>query len=83
MNENRRHVAHGLAWNTIYQVFQTVLSFGAMLVLVRVIPPAEYGRATAAVSWLLLMCSFGCAQFMNHALQLPKDVEPDWSLHWS
>ena len=83
MNQNRRHVAHGLAWNTIYQVFQTVLSFGAMLVLVRVIPPAEYGRATAAVSWLLLMCSFGCAQFMNHALQLPKDVEPDWSLHWS
>ena len=74
---------HGVAWNTLYQVFQAMLSLAAMLVLVRVIPPSEYGRATAVVGWLLLMGSFGCAQFMNHALQLPDDKEPDWSLHWS
>ena len=83
ISENRRRVAHGVAWNTLYQVFQAAVSLGAMLVLVRVIPPSEYGRASAAVGWLLLMGSFGCAQFMNHALQLPHDKEPDWSLHWS
>ena len=82
-NENRRRVAHGVAWNTLYQLFQAAVSFGAMLVLVRVIPPSEYGRASATVGWLLLMGSFGCAQFMNQALQLPADREPDWSLHWS
>jgi len=82
-SENRRQVAHGLAWNTLFQGFQTLLSFGTMLVLVRVIPPSEYGRATAAVGWLLLMGSFGCVQFMNHALQLPHGEEPDWSLHWT
>src|SRR5438128_2083195 len=82
-SENRRQVAHGLAWITLFQGFQTLLSFGTMLVLVRVIPPSEYGRATAAVGWLLLMGSFGCVQFMNHALQLPRGEEPDWSLHWT
>jgi O-antigen/teichoic acid export membrane protein len=81
--EKRRVLIHGVTWNTLYQGFHIAISFGAMLVLVRVIPPSEYGRASAAVGWLLLMGSFGCAQFMNHALQLPEDQEPNWSLHWS
>jgi O-antigen/teichoic acid export membrane protein len=81
--ENRRLIVQGVAWNTIFQAFQVVVSFGAMLVLARFLPPSEYGRATAAVGWLLLMGSFNCGQFMNHALQLPADQEPNWSLHWS
>jgi O-antigen/teichoic acid export membrane protein len=81
--DRRGHVAQGIAWNTLYQIFQTVLSFGAMLVLVRVIPPSEYGRGSAVLGFLTLLNTFNCGVFMAQALQLPDGVEPDWSLHWS
>ncbi len=54
-----------------------------MLVLVRVIAPAEYGRAGAVVGVVTLLNAFSFSLFMGAALQLPDDVEPDWSLHWS
>ncbi len=54
-----------------------------MLVLVRIIPPSEYGRANAVVGILILMNTFNASVFMRHALQLPAGVEPDWSLHFS
>lgn len=79
----RSLVLRGIAWNTLYQIFQAALSFGAMLVLVRVIPPAEYGRVGVVLGFLVLLNAFSCGVFMAQALQLPDGVEPDWSLHWS
>ena len=76
-------LARGIAWNTFYQVFQALVSFAAMLVLVRIIPPGEYGRVGAVLGWLALLNAFNCEHFMSQALQLPDGEEPDWSAHWS
>jgi len=73
----------GIAWTSVFQVFQALLSFGAMLILVRVIPPAEYGRVSVVLGFLLLMNTLNSGVFVRQALQLPDGVEPDWDLHWS
>jgi O-antigen/teichoic acid export membrane protein len=78
----RRLVTRGIAWNTLYQIVESGLAFAAMLVLVRVIEPAEYGRFGAALGVLTLLNAFNASTFVAHALQLPDEEEPDWSLHW-
>lgn len=78
-----RLVARGLSWNTAYQVFASGLGLAAMLVLVRVIPPGEYGRYAAVLGVLMLLNSLNSGVFAAQALQLPDDEDPDWSLHWS
>jgi O-antigen/teichoic acid export membrane protein len=59
------------------------LALGAMVILVRIIPPAEYGRFGAALGLLALLNSFNFAGVVAQAVQLPDGQEPDWSLHWS
>jgi len=76
-------VLRGIAWTSVYRVFEVLLGFGAMLLLVRVIAPDDYGRASAVVGLMTLLNAFGCSMFMSEALQLPDEVEPDWGLHWS
>jgi O-antigen/teichoic acid export membrane protein len=79
----RRLLARGIAWNAWYHLFVTALALGAMMILVRIIPPAEYGRFGAAIGLLALLNSFNFVGFVAQALQLPDGQEPDWSLHWS
>jgi len=76
-------VLHGIAWTSFSQVCQTLFSFLAMLLLVRIIPPAEYGRAAAIVGFLTVLNIVNCRVFIRSALQLPGNVEADWSMHWS
>ena len=78
----RELIVRGIAWTSGYRVFAGLAQFGAMLVLVRVIPPAEYGRAGAIVGLLTLVNTFSCGVFFNQALQLREGEEPNWSLHW-
>jgi len=67
----------------MYQVFQAVISFAVMLVLVHVVPPVEYGRF-AAVTGLTGIINVGsCGQFMTQALQLPEGADPHWTRHFS
>ena len=79
----RSLVGQGIFWNSSFQVIQTLVTFATMLVLVRIIPPAEYGRATAVAGILGMINALSCAAFMAQALQLPEGVEPDWRLHFS
>lgn len=79
----RRLVVKGVAWNTLYHIFQAIVSFIAMLILVRVVSPAEFGKVTAVVALLAFINGFNCSVFMSAALQLPEGTEPDWSLHWT
>jgi O-antigen/teichoic acid export membrane protein len=72
----------GLAWNAGYQVFASLVQFAAMLVVVRIIPPEEYGHWVVALGILQLLNAVNVATFMSHALQLPTGEEPDWTLHW-
>jgi O-antigen/teichoic acid export membrane protein len=78
-----RLIARGITWNALFQFFEIAMSFGAMLVLVRIIPPVEYGRFGAVLGLLTLLNSFNVGAFMAQALQLPDGEEPDWSLHWT
>ena len=80
---NRERIARGIAWNAIYQVVEVALAFGAMLVLVRIIPPEEYGRWSAVLGILTVLNALGFAGFAGQALQVPDGQEPDWSLHCS
>ncbi|MBI3790168.1 MAG: oligosaccharide flippase family protein [Gemmatimonadetes bacterium] len=78
----RTVLTHGVAWNAVSEVAQVAFNFAAMLVLVRIIPPAEYGKATAATSVLVLLTSFSAAGLLGHVLQLHEGEDPDWTLHW-
>jgi O-antigen/teichoic acid export membrane protein len=82
-HRRRRLVTRGIAWNTLYQIVESGLAFAAMLVLVRVIEPAEYGRFGAVLGLLTLLNAFNASTFVAHAIQLPDEEEPNWSLHWS
>lgn len=72
----------GLAWNAGYQVFASLIQFVAMLVVVRIIPPEEYGHWVVTLGILQLLNVVNVATFAAHALQLPPGEEPDWTLHW-
>ena len=79
----RQLLIQGITWSAAYQIFDVVLSFASMLVLVRLIPPGDYGRAAAVVGVLGLLNLLNAHLFFEHALQLPEHEEPDWQLHWT
>jgi O-antigen/teichoic acid export membrane protein len=81
--ERHRLMVVGLQWGVLFQVVEAILGFGAMLVLVRVIPPGDYGRAAAVVGVLGILGILNTHLFMAHALQLSDDETPNWSLHWA
>jgi len=81
--EHRRLLIRGLTWSAAFQVFDVIVSFAAMLVLVRIIPPGDYGRVAAVLGVLGFVNLFNANQFYQHALQLPEHDEPDWHLHWT
>ena len=79
----RRLLMQGITWSAGYQMFDVMLSFASMLVLVRIIPPGDYGRAAAVVGFLGLLNLLNAHFFFEHALQLADHEEPDWNLHWT
>ena len=79
----RQQILSGIAWTSGSQIAQALLSAAAMLVLVRIIPPADYGRAAVVVSFLALLNAFAFDHFAAQALQLPEGSDPDWNTHWS
>src|SRR5438309_1443450 len=81
--ERRRLLIQGLTWSAVFQVFDVIFSFAAMLVLVRIIPPGDYGRVAAVLGVLGFVNLFNAGLFYEHALQLPEHDEPDWNLHWT
>lgn len=79
----RERALQGIAWNSLFQVFQAVLGFAVMIVLVHVVPPVEYGRF-AAVTGLTGIINVGsCGAFMTQSLQLPDGAAPNWNQHFS
>jgi O-antigen/teichoic acid export membrane protein len=79
----RTLLIRGITWGAAFQVLEVVLSFAAMLVLVRIVAVADYGRAAAVGGIIGLLNLFNAHLFFEHALQLPDDREPDWQLHWT
>ncbi|MSU58680.1 MAG: hypothetical protein EXS35_10975 [Pedosphaera sp.] len=79
---SRRLILRGLAWNSVFQVFLAATNFASMLLLVRILAPAEYGRANVATGFLAIITCFNCGSFSDQALQLRAGEAPDWSTHW-
>lgn len=82
-DDRRQRLIAGLTWNVVYQAIEVALSFGAMLFLVRIIAPRDYGRAAAVVGILAMLNTLNAHLFYEQAIQLPEGQTPDWSLHWT
>lgn len=83
MTAVRQKLARGIAWTAVSQVVEAIVSFAAMLILVRIIPPGEYGRAASAIGVLTFLNLGSARAFVDYALQLPDGEEPDWSRLWT
>ena len=80
--DRRALITQGILWNSAFQVFLVGASFVSMLVLVRLLSPADFGRATAAIGVLALINCLNCSYFIAQAIQLPEGEEPNWAAHW-
>jgi len=67
----------GITWSAAHQMLDVALSFGSMLLLVRIIAPRDYGRAAAVVGILAMVNTLNAHFFFEQALQLPEDETPD------
>jgi O-antigen/teichoic acid export membrane protein len=83
MTSVRERLVRGLISGLVHEAFSVVLSVGAMLVLVRLLTPADYGEAAAVAGVLALVRAFSGALFVEHALQHAKDTEPDWTTYFT
>lgn len=81
--DRRRAIVSGLTWGVLFQALEVAVSFAAMLVLVRILPPVDYGRAAATAGVVALLGILNAHLFIGHALQLPDGETPDWSQHWA
>jgi PST family polysaccharide transporter len=81
MNSARARLVHGLVSGVVHEAFIVVVSFGAMLMLVRLLTPRDYGEAAAVFGVLALLRAFNGALFVEHALQHESEVEPDWDTY--
>ncbi len=80
--DRRALITKGIVWTGAFQIFLVAVNFVSMIVLVRLLPPSEYGRATAATGILGLINCFNCSYFIAQAIQLREGERVDWSAHW-
>jgi O-antigen/teichoic acid export membrane protein len=78
-----RSARSALAWAGGVQAFQDLAQFGAMLVLVRLLSPSEYGAMALAQAILAVVTLFGPGTFVGHALQSREPASVDWQSHYT
>lgn len=72
-----------LAWAGGVQLFQDIAQFLAMLLLVRLLSPAQYGSMALAQSVVSVFTLFGPSTFVGHALQARDPAAIDWQSHYT
>ena len=72
-----------LLWAGGFTLLRDVAQFGTMLILVRLLSPADYGTAALAQSTIgfLSVVSFGA--FVMHSLQFRDPSQVDWQAHFT
>lgn len=72
-----------LLWSGGFTLVRDIAQFATMLVLVRLLTPADYGSAALAQSVLGLVAVFSFGTFVVHALQFRDPTEVDWQAHFT
>jgi O-antigen/teichoic acid export membrane protein len=81
--DRRGAIVSGLTWGVMFQAIEVAMAFAAMLVLVRILPPVDYGRAATTAAVVGMLGILNAHLFIGHALQLPDGETPDWSQHFA
>ena len=69
----RAKAFEALLWGTGFRIFRDLLQFGLMLVLVRILAPAEYGRYGLLTSVVGFLGLFAAKNFFGYFLQVRRD----------
>ena len=72
-----------VAWNTAFNLFQDLLQFGTMLVLVRLLSPESYGEFGLSNSIIGFMSIFAFNNFVAYTLQVQRDSETHFQVHFT
>lgn len=77
------NVRSALTWAGGVQVLRDVCQFAAMLLLVRLLSPEQYGAAALAQTILGIATLIGAGSFVTHALQIRDPNTIDWQSHFT
>lgn len=72
-----------LLWSGGFTLLRDVAQFGLMLILVRLLSPADYGTAAFAQSVVGFFAMLSYANFSLHALQIRDPANIDWQAHFT
>jgi O-antigen/teichoic acid export membrane protein len=72
-----------IVWGGGFTLLRDILQFGTMLILVRLLTPADYGSFALAQTIVGLVAVASFATFMMHALQLRDPSEVPWQIHFT
>ncbi|PPC80053.1 MAG: hypothetical protein CTY39_11765, partial [Hyphomicrobium sp.] len=70
-------------WGGGFTMVRDVIQFANMLVMVRLLTPADYGAFALAQSIIGLLSVFSFASFVSHALQMRDPADVDWQAHFT
>lgn len=72
-----------LLWGAGFTLVRDILSFATMIVLVRLLPPADYGSMAFAQAVIGLIYVGSFASFVQHVFQIRNCEEIDWQAHFT
>jgi O-antigen/teichoic acid export membrane protein len=72
-----------LLWGGGFTLLRDIAQFGVMLVLVRLLTPADYGTAALAQAIFSVVSVISFGTFSGHALQLRNPDDVDWQAHFT
>jgi O-antigen/teichoic acid export membrane protein len=72
-----------LLWGGGFTLLRDIAQFGVMLVLVRLLTPADYGTAALAQAIFGVVSVVSYATFSGYALQLRNPDDIDWQAHFT
>jgi len=73
----------GLVWNAAFNVFRDMLSLTVMLVLVRLLEPAQYGEFALVTAVIGFVSVFGHQNFLAHTLQVRSEEDVHYQDHFT
>ncbi len=66
-----------------FTIARDIVQFGAMLIMVRLLTPEEYGSVALAQSFIGVIAVFSFGTLSTHALQLRDPMDIDWQAHFT